>query len=88
MRYLTAQYVSFFQNELWSTLAIQANEKARKIAEIIKVIPNLSISYPVQTNQIFFTVPSDWIPIIQEKILFYPWDQEKREIRFMALLTK
>jgi threonine aldolase len=84
MRYLSAQYLPFFQNELWRTLAIQANQKATDIAEIIKTTPGLSLSYPVQTNQIFFTAPSNWFPIIQEKIVCYPWNHEKNEIRFIA----
>ncbi|HEV7736449.1 MAG TPA: hypothetical protein VGO47_03640, partial [Chlamydiales bacterium] len=32
----------------------------------------------------FFTAPSAWIPLIQEKILCYVWDKEKNEIRFIA----
>ncbi len=84
MRYLSAQYVPFFKNQLWHTLATQANQKAQEIADVITSIPSLSLSYPVETNQIFFTAPASWIPIIQEKIICYPWDQEKNEIRFIA----
>lgn len=84
MRYLSAQYIPFFKDELWRTLAIQANEKAQEIAAIIKTIPQLSLSYSVETNQIFFTAPKSWIPLIQDEIFCYPWDQEKNEIRFIT----
>jgi len=84
MRYLSAQYIPFFKNELWRTLATQANKKAQEIASVIKSTPGFSLSYPVETNQIFFTVPSVWIPLIQEKISCYPWDTEKNEVRFIA----
>ena len=84
MRYLSAQYIPFFKNDLWHTLATQANQKAQEIASIIKSIPGLSLSYPVETNQIFFTAPVSWIPLIQEKIFCYPWDAEKNEVRFIA----
>ncbi len=84
MRYLSAQYLPFFKNDLWRTLAKQANERAQEIASIIKTTPHLSLSYPVETNQIFFTAPASWIPLIQEKIFCYPWDQEKNEVRFIA----
>jgi threonine aldolase len=84
MRYLSAQYIPFFKNDLWRTLAKQANQKAQEIASIIKTISPLSLSYPVETNQIFFTVPASWIPLIQEKIFCYPWDKEKNEVRFIA----
>lgn len=84
MRYLSAQYIPFFKNDLWHTLASQANQKAQQIASIIQSTPGLSLSYPVKTNQIFFTAPASWIPLIQEKIFCHLWDAEKREIRLIA----
>jgi threonine aldolase len=84
MRYLSAQYIPFFKNDLWHTLAAQANQKAQEIASIIKAIPHLALSYPVETNQIFFTAPSAWIPLIREKIFCYPWNPEKNEVRFIT----
>ena len=84
MRYLSLQYIPFFKNDLWHALATQANQKAQEIAFIIKSTPGLSLSYPVETNQIFFTAPASWIPLIQEKIFCYPWDTEKNEVRLIA----
>lgn len=84
MRYLSAQYIPFFKNDLWHTLASQANQKAREIASIIESTPGLTLSYPVETNQIFFSAPPSWIPLIQEKIFCYLWDAEKNEVRFIA----
>lgn len=84
MRYLSVQYIPFFKNELWQTLAKHANHKAQEVASLVKATPHLSLSYPVETNQIFFTAPTSWIPLIQDKILCYPWDREKNEIRFIT----
>jgi threonine aldolase len=84
MRYLSAQYIPFFEKNLWHDLAVQANQRAKEIAAIIKTTPHLSLSYPVESNQIFFTTPSSWIPLIQENIDCYLWDQEKNEIRFIT----
>ena len=84
MRYLSAQYVPFFKNELWRSLANHANQKAKAIADFLQTIPQLALSYPVETNQIFFTAPSSWLASIQEKIQCLTWDQEKNEIRFIA----
>lgn len=84
MRYLSAQYIPFFKNNLWHSLATNANQRALEIASIIKSIPELSLSYPVETNQIFFTAPASWIPLIQEKLSCYLWEREKNEIRFIA----
>lgn len=84
MRYLSAQYIPFFKERLWHTLADQANRKAQEIAAIIEKIPGLALSYPVETNQIFFTAPEAMIPLIQKKISCHLWDQEKAELRFIA----
>lgn len=84
MRYLSAQYIPFFKDNLWRSLAQHANQKAQELASIIKSTPHLSLSYPVETNQIFFTAPPEWIPLIQEEIFCHPWDLEKNEVRFIA----
>jgi threonine aldolase len=84
MRYLSAQYIPFFKQNLWHSLASHSNQKAKEIAALIKATPHLSLSYPVETNQIFFTAPPSWIPLIQEDIFCYLWDQEKNEIRLIA----
>ena len=57
MRYLSAQYIPFFKNDLWHTLAAHANQKAQEIASIITSTPGLSLSYPVETNQVFSLPP-------------------------------
>lgn len=84
MRFLSVQYIPFFKNKLWHTLAMQANQKAQELSSFIKKIPHLSLSYPVETNQIFFTAPASWIPLIQEKIFCHLWNREKNEIRFIT----
>lgn len=84
MRYLSAQYLSLFRNDLWCTLAKQANEKARQIAAVIEAYPSLSLSYPVETNQVFFTAPASWLSQIQEEVFCYLWNSEKNEIRLIA----
>lgn len=84
MRYLSAQYIPFFKNDLWRSLAAHANQKAEELVSIIKDIPQFSLSCPVETNQIFFTAPPSWIPLIQEKISCYLWNLGKSEIRFIT----
>jgi len=84
MRYLSAQYIPFFTNNLWHTLAAHANQKAHAIAKIIETMPSLSLSYPVDTNQLFFTAPPAAIPLIQEHILCHVWNKDKGELRFIT----
>ena len=83
-RYLSAQYHPFFQGGLWRSLAKQANQKAQEIAALIEETPSLALSYPVETNQIFFTAPAPWIPLIQGHIFCYVWNEEKNQIRWIT----
>lgn len=84
MRYLSAQFIPFFKNNLWHSLAANANSKAKEIASIIESTPGLKLSFTVETNQIFFSAPPSWIPKIQEKIFCILWDAERNEIRCIA----
>lgn len=84
MRYLSAQYIPFFTKKLWHTLAQNANLRAQEIASIIKATPGASLSYPVETNQVLFTVPASWIPLLQQAITCMVWDQQINQIRFIA----
>jgi threonine aldolase len=84
MRYLSAQYIPFFTEDLWKILAQNANQKAQELAAILQSIPQLSVTYPVETNQIFFSAPATWIVPIQEKIACHLWDAERQEIRWVT----
>lgn len=74
----------FLKNELWRTLASHANQKANEVAAVINKFPFLSLSYPVQTNQVFLKCPASWIPLFREEVICYPWDQQKNELRCIA----
>lgn len=84
MRFLSAQYIPYFKNKLWLALAQNANQKAREIATILVEIPKIKLSYPVETNQIFFEAPAELLPRIQEEIICLPWNRDRNEIRFIA----
>jgi threonine aldolase len=84
MRYLSAQYIPFFEKDLWKEMAGHANAMAQKLAAVVTSISDLKLSYSVESNQLFVTAPATWIPKIQEKILCHLWDKEKNEIRFIT----
>jgi threonine aldolase len=83
-RYQSAQFIPYFEDHLWKSLAEHANKQAKKIAASIEKSKKFRLSYPVETNQIFFAAPPNLIPKIQEKISCYLWNEEKGEIRFVT----
>jgi threonine aldolase len=84
MRYSSAQYLPFFEKQLWHQLALHANQMALKIASIVQKIPHVRLNYPVETNQLFLSLPPAWIPLIQKQIECYLWDEPIHEIRFVT----
>lgn len=84
MRYLSTQFLPFFKDDLWQTLAKHANQKAQEIAAMIREIPQFTLCYPVDTNQVFFTLPASWIPLLQQKVFCHLWDAETNEVRLIA----
>lgn len=46
--------------------------------------PELTLNYPVETNQLFFSLPEPWISRLQEKVDCYIWNEEEREIQFVT----
>ncbi len=83
-RFQSAQFIPYFEKKLWKSLAEHANKQAKKIAAVVEKSKPLRLSYPVETNQIFFTAPADVISKIQDRIACYVWNEEKGEIRFVT----
>ena len=89
MRYVSAQFIAYFENDLWLKNAQNANEMAQLLARETKTIKGVKIVYPVQANAVFAALPKDKIKEIQEKSFFYTWDEQKGIVRWMtAFATK
>lgn len=84
MRYISAQYFAYFKNDLWKQNASNANQMAQLLYELIKEIPQITITQTPQVNAVFCILPKDKIEILQKKRFFYTWDEERGEVRFMT----
>lgn len=84
MRFVGAQFVAYFENELWKETAGHANKMAKLLEEEVAKIPELKITQPVEANGIFVQVPKDMIKPLQDKFFFYIWDEMKSEVRWMT----
>jgi len=85
-RLIAAQYCAWLENELWLTLARQANEAARTFAEGLTALPGVSLAHPVEANEIFAQLPD---PIARTMAdaghVFYPWGEpEEKLYRFVT----
>lgn len=84
MRYVSAQFIAHFQDDLWLQTAAHANKMARLLAEKIRHIPQIKLTMPVQTNAVFAAIPKEIIQPLQEKYYFYVWNPELGEVRWMT----
>lgn len=84
MRYMTAQYVPYLENNLWWKNATHANACARRLADVLAEFPQIHLTQKVESNQLFFTIPSEPLKKLQENYFFYMWNEETNEARFVT----
>lgn len=84
MRFISAQFLAYLNDEQWRKTASHANAMAKLLAEGIATIPQIKITQKVDANGVFAIVPKEIIPDLQTEYFFYMWDEEKSEVRWMA----
>lgn len=84
MRFLSAQFLAYFENDLWLTNALHANKMASLLADKVSQIPQIQLCYPVESNGVFAKVPASLIEPLQKEIFFYVWNEANNEVRWMT----
>lgn len=84
MRFVSAQFLAYFNNELWKRNAAHSNQMARLLEKYVREIPAIELTQKVDANGVFALVPRHIIPLLQEKYFFYIWDESRSEVRWMT----
>jgi threonine aldolase len=84
MRFISAQFIAHFKNDLWLQTASHANQMAQLLAQKISHLPQVKLIMPVQTNAVFVSVPREIIKPLQDKYFFYIWNYDRNEVRWMT----
>ena len=84
MRFISAQFLALFEDNLWHTNASHANAMARRLRDAVADIPGVTITQEVQANGVFAKLPAAAIPKLQEAYHFYTWDEASHEVRWMC----
>jgi threonine aldolase len=58
MRFLSAPWVGMLQNGAWLRHAQHANAMAQRLAEGLRSLPGVTVTYPVESNAVFVRMPS------------------------------
>jgi len=84
MRFIAAQFIAYFRNDLWLNNARHANMMAVKLARRIENIEGLRITQEVKSNGVFLIMPGQVADDIRSEYFFYPWNEELSEYRLMT----
>ncbi|PLX19184.1 MAG: threonine aldolase [Salinivirgaceae bacterium] len=84
MRFVSAQFIAYFKDNLWKKSAEHSNKMAQLLVEKLKDIQEVKITQQVEANGIFAIIPEKWIKPLQEKYFFYMWNEELNEVRWMT----
>jgi threonine aldolase len=84
MRFISAQYLAYFNNELWKVNATHSNSMAQMLYQGVKGIKGLRVTQAVQSNGVFVIIPKDVADALCKEYFFYPWNEKTSEYRWMT----
>lgn len=71
MRYISAQFQALFTEQLWYKNAKHANQMATLLTQGLVQNKSIKLIHPVQTNQVFVSIPSALAEPLQKIVPFY-----------------
>jgi threonine aldolase len=84
MRFISAQLLRLFEDDLWRETAGHANAMARRLGDAVAATPGVELAYPVQANAVFAALSAAAIERLHERYHFYVWDEEAGVVRWMC----
>jgi threonine aldolase len=84
MRFIAAQYSALLSNDLWKKNASHSNRMAQLLASEISGLPGVTVTQPVEANEVFVTLPRQIIPKLQARWPFHVWNEATSEARLIA----
>ena len=84
MRFISAQYIGYFRNDLWKKSASHANAMARILGHKLQSVQGITITQPVESNGVFVIIPHEIAEKVRSHYFFYPWNEKISEYRLMT----
>ena len=90
MRFLSAQLVALYEDDLWLRSATHANAMAAHLRRSLESgiaagsITGLQFSRATEANAVFAVLSNDAADRIRERVRFYDWDRAAGEVRWMT----
>jgi threonine aldolase len=87
MRFISAQLLSYIENDRWLTFARRANALANRMAQSLATLPGAMLAHPVNANEIFVALPDAVVARLREAgAKFYDWPQAANGHRLIRLV--
>lgn len=83
-RFIAAQFLAYFKNDLWKEMATHSMKMAQHLRISVEGLPNVKITQPTDSNAVFAIIPSSWIKNLKDQYFFYVWDEHTFECRWMT----
>lgn len=81
LRYVSAQFLEYFEGELWRENALHANRMAKRLED--KIQGKIKLAYPVESNALFPILSQPAMEKLQKEFYFYPWEPARGIARVM-----
>ena len=83
MRFVSAQFIPYFNEGIWLENATKSNAAAQKLAAGMRKV-GVELTQDVQSNAVFFTLMEEETTLLRERYFFYDWDGERNERRLVC----
>ncbi|HEX5616499.1 MAG TPA: beta-eliminating lyase-related protein [Acidimicrobiia bacterium] len=83
-RFIAAQMLALFDDDLWLQLAAHANGMTARLAAAVADVPGLELAGAPVVNSIFPRLPRAAIAPLQRWCPFYTWDDAEARVRWMT----
>jgi len=84
MRFLAAQFIAVLKDDLWISLAANANEMATELHRMTAEIPGVQLGDDPEVNSLFPILPADAIGPLRDWCFFWDWDVGRHQVRWMT----
>jgi len=88
MRFVSAQLVSYLENDRWLASAAHANALAKRLAQGLAAVPGAELAHPVEANALFVKLPDATIKKLRKGgAKFYDWAPLEHGQTLIRLVT-
>jgi threonine aldolase len=84
MRFMSAQLLALFEDDLGLRSARHANAMASRLRSALEGVSGIEFSQPTQANALFAVLPPDATARLHDQFRFYDWNAATGEVRWMC----